>query len=113
MHEFSIALSIIDIAEKEVQKYHARKVETIELDIGKLSGVEPMALEFAWQHAIENTVVEEADSKFNYIKGRAVCEQCGEEFEIDNIYEECPYCHSYRKKFLRGKELIVKSLTII
>jgi hydrogenase nickel incorporation protein HypA/HybF len=113
VHEFSIALSIVDIAEKEVKKHSASKVETIELEIGKLSGIEPMALEFAWEHAVINTVLEKAKRKINYTEGRAVCEQCGNEFDISYIYEECPHCHSYHKKFLSGKELIVKSLTII
>jgi hydrogenase nickel incorporation protein HypA/HybF len=113
VHEYSIALSIVDIAEKEVKKYHATQVETIELDIGRLSGIEPMALEFAWDLAVSNTVLEKAQRKINYITGKAVCADCRQEFEIENIYDECPHCHSYQKEFLSGKELIVKSLTII
>ena len=109
MHEFSIALSIVDIAEKEVKKHNALGVEAIELDIGKLSGIEPMALEFAWEHAVVDTVLEKAARKINYIKGRAVCEACGREFEVNYIYDECPACHAYEKDFLSGKELIVKS----
>ncbi|MBR9999203.1 MAG: hydrogenase maturation nickel metallochaperone HypA [Cyclobacteriaceae bacterium] len=113
MHEFSIALSIVEIAEKEVKKHNAERVESIEMEIGKLSGIEPMALEFAWDHAVVDTVLENAERKINYIKGRAICEECGKEFEIDFIYDECPDCHSYQKEFLSGKELIVKSLTLI
>lgn len=106
-------MSIVDIAENEVKKHNASKVEFIELDIGKLSGVEPMALEFAWDLAVPNTVLENAQRKINYIKGNAICDQCGKEFEMNNIYDECPNCHSYQKEFLSGKELIVKSLTLI
>ena len=113
MHEFSIALSIVDIAEKEVRKHNAGRVEAIELDIGKLSGIEPMALEFAWEHAVVDTVLEKAERKINYIRGKAICESCGREFEVNHIYDECPACHSYEKEFLSGKELIVKSLTLI
>jgi hydrogenase nickel incorporation protein HypA/HybF len=113
MHEYSITLSIVDIAEKEVKKHHASRVETIELDIGKLSGIEPLALEFAWDLAVSETVLEKADRKINYIKGRAVCTECKQEFDLENIYDECPHCHSYLKEFLRGKELLVKSLTLI
>jgi len=113
VHEFSIALSIVDIAEKEVKNHNASKVESIELEIGKLSGIEPMALEFAWDHAVVDTVLEQAERKINYIEGSAVCDQCGKKFSIKYIFEECPYCHSFQKHFLSGKELIVKSLTII
>ena len=113
MHEFSIALSIVDIAEKEVKKHNAVGVEMIELDIGKLSGIEPMALDFAWESAVTETVLEKAERKINYIRGKAICEVCGQEFEIDHIYDECPVCHAYAKEFTSGKELIVKSLTLI
>lgn len=113
MHEYSITLSILDIAEREVKKHHAERVEIIELDIGRLSGIEPMALEFAWDLAVPDTVLEKAERKINYIKGKAVCAECRQEFELENIYDECPNCHSYLKEFIGGKELLVKSLTLI
>jgi hydrogenase nickel incorporation protein HypA/HybF len=113
MHELSIALSIIDIAEQEVIKHEAKEVVEIELEIGKLSGIEPYALDFAWDQAIINTVLEKAQRKTRYIEARAVCQDCGHEFEIDNVYDECPSCQSYMKELKSGRELRVKSLTVI
>ena len=113
MHELSIALSIIDIAEQEVIKNSAKEVVEIELEIGKLSGIEPYALDFAWEHAIINTVLEKARRNTKYIKAIAVCNDCGHEFEIENIYDECPACKSYMKELKSGRELRVKSLTVI
>jgi hydrogenase nickel incorporation protein HypA/HybF len=113
MHELSIALSIIDIAEQEVKKNAAREVVEIELEVGRLSGVEPYALDFAWDQAILNTVLEKAERKTNYIEARAKCQECGLEFEIENVYDECPSCKSYLKELISGRELRVKSLTVI
>ena len=113
MHELSIALSIIDIAEKEVKKNAASEVIEIELEIGKLSGIEPYALDFAWDQAIVNTVLEKAERKTQYVEARAVCQDCSHEFDIENIYDECPACKSYMKELKSGKELRVKSLTVI
>jgi len=113
MHELSIALSIIDIAEQEVKKNDAKEVVEIELEIGKMSGIEPYALDFAWDQAIINTVLEKADRKTQYIEGRAKCQDCGNEFNIENIFDECPSCKSYIKELKSGKELRVKSLTVI
>ena len=113
MHEFSIAMNIVDIAEKEVRKHQAERVEAIELDIGRLSGIEPAALDFAWDQAVIRTVLEKAERKINYVKGKALCRTCGREFEIEYVFDECPHCHSYEKDFLSGRELIVKSLTLI
>jgi Zn finger protein HypA/HybF involved in hydrogenase expression len=38
MHELSIALGIVQLAEDEVNKANARQVDTIELEIGAFSG---------------------------------------------------------------------------
>lgn len=113
MHELSIAMSIVDIAEQEVKKNNAAEVVEIELEIGKLSGIEPYALDFAWDQAILKTVLEHAKRKTRYIEARAQCQDCGNEFEIDNYYDECPSCQSYMKELISGKELRVKSLTVI
>jgi len=113
MHELSIALSIVDIAEKEVKKNNASEVIEIELEIGKLSGVEPYALDFAWDQAILKTVLEKAKRKTLYIEAKAECQDCGHQFEIDNLYDECPVCKSYMKELISGRELRVKSLTVI
>ena len=104
---------IIDIAEQEVKKHKANSVEKIELDIGELSGIEKNAFEFAWEHGINNSVLAGAKKEVNYIKGRAQCLECGAEFDIENLFDECPECNSYFKDLRRGKELHVKSLTLI
>ena len=113
MHELSIALSIVDIAEQEVARHQAKSVEAIVLEIGELSGIEPPALDFAWECAIENTVLAKAQRITHYIKGKAVCMDCGTEFDLKEIYASCPACNSYVKNYVAGRELKVKSLTLI
>jgi len=46
MHELSIALGIVDIAEKETKKAKKHKVDLIELEIGTLAGIEFDSLGF-------------------------------------------------------------------
>ena len=74
---------------------------------------DPYALDFAWDQAIINTVLEKAERKTKYIDARAICQDCGNEFDIDNLYDECPTCSSYMKELKCGRELRVKSLTVI
>ncbi|NPA68371.1 MAG: hydrogenase maturation nickel metallochaperone HypA [Chlorobi bacterium] len=112
MHELSIALGIVEIAEKEVLKAGASKVELIELEIGKLSGVEIEALNFAWPQATEGSVLETAEKKIYVIKGVAECLDCNIKFDIENIYDSCPKCNGYLKNIIQGKELRVKALTV-
>ena len=40
MHELSVAMGIVKIAETETEKAGAREVEAIELEIGTLAGIE-------------------------------------------------------------------------
>ena len=60
MHELSIALGIVKIAEDESAKANANSVKVIELEIGSMSGIEMDSLDFAWPVAVKDTVLENA-----------------------------------------------------
>jgi hydrogenase nickel incorporation protein HypA/HybF len=113
MHELSIAVGIVDLAEKEAAKAGGTKIESIELVVGKLSGVEIDALNFVWASAVSGTILEEAKMLVTQPKGRARCMECGKEYELETIYENCDKCNSYLKEIFQGKELQVKSITIV
>ena len=56
MHELSIAMGIVKIAENELSKSGGGEIELIELEIGTLAGIEFEALEFVWPAAVKDTV---------------------------------------------------------
>lgn len=113
MHEMSIALGIVRIAEEEVSKAKATKVEIIELIIGNLSGVEMDALDFAWPVAVKDTVLEGAERKVDFIKGKGKCSECEAIFPLEHLHDPCPNCNSYFKDILQGKELKVVALEVV
>lgn len=112
MHELSIVLNIIDIAESEAAKAGADAVKRIELDIGKLSTVEPMAFDFAWKQAVRNTMLEHAERVTNYVAGLGRCTECGTEFSMKELFDPCPACGSFLSEVIRGRELQVRSISI-
>ena len=112
MHELSIVMSIVDIAQEQAQKAKASAIDEIELDIGTLSGIEMEALEFAWKEGVRETLLEHAVKKINHIQGKAICMDCKAEFEINNYYDACPVCGEHLINIIQGKELRVKSLVI-
>ena len=65
MHEFSIATSIIEIAEAQAQKADAIAIKELILDIGTMSGVEFYALDTAMEMAVKNTKLENSKIKIN------------------------------------------------
>jgi hydrogenase nickel incorporation protein HypA/HybF len=112
MHELSVALGIVKIAETEAKKAKAKSVVVIELDIGTLAGIEFQSLDFVWPVAVKGTILENSTKKVNKIRGKAECTDCKTIFEIDNYYDSCPKCQSFLKNILQGKELRVKTLEI-
>jgi len=113
MHELSIALGIVKIAEDETKKANAKKVIKIELEIGILAGVEIDSLNFIWSSAVQDTVLEKAEKEILIIEGEGKCIDCDTKFSMKNVYDCCPNCGSNFKGILQGKELKVKTLEVI
>lgn len=113
MHELSVALGIVKIAEDETKKAKASAVELIELEIGELAGIELDSLNFVWPSAVQDTVLENAIKKIIIIKGKAKCIDCDAIFGITHFYDACPKCNSNFKGILAGKELRVKALEVV
>ena len=70
------------------------------------------ALDFVWDSAVKNTVLETAVKRINIVNGEAMCSDCDLVFKLDNIFDSCPRCKSYLKHITKGKELLVKSLEV-
>ncbi len=113
MHELSIAMGIINIAEKEIEKAQKKSVSSIDLEIGSMSGVELSSLEYVWKSAVQNTVLEKAKLNINFKQAKAKCLECLTIFEMSKLYDSCPKCNSHFKDILQGKELIISSLELI
>ncbi len=113
MHELSIAMGIVEIAENETKKANAKSVSLIELEIGTLSGIEISSLEFVWPMAVKDSVLEKAERKIEIITAKAVCVDCDQEFELEQHYDVCPNCGSYFKSILKGREMRVKALEVV
>jgi hydrogenase nickel incorporation protein HypA/HybF len=112
MHEFSIAVNIVDIAIEHAEKANARRVNEVELEIGELSGVIYEAMETAMDFAIKGTLLDGAEVKIIHIAGRGLCSGCGKEFEIENLFDPCPWCGAFNPEVLAGKELRIKSINV-
>ena len=112
MHELSIVMGILKIAEKEAEKAGAKRVDLIELEIGSLAGIELEALDFVWQGAVKDTVLEHAIRKIDLVEGKGQCMECDHIFSLKHVYDPCPNCQNYLKGIIQGKELRVKALEV-
>ena len=112
MHELSIALGIVKIAEDETKKANAKKVDLIELEIGTLAGIEFDSLDFVWPSAVKDTVLENAEKSTIIIEAKGKCLDCDTIFDLKNVFDPCPKCNSFLKGIIQGKELRVKSIEV-
>ena len=112
MHELAIAQSILNIVEETVRKNNATEVTELELEIGIFAGIEYESLEFALKVVSNNSILTNASIVVIKPKGKANCFECGLTFELDNLFDPCPACNSYKYNITEGKKLRVKSLVV-
>ena len=112
MHEFSIAMSIIEIAETEARSANSEKILSLELTVGTMAGIEFYALDTALEMAVKNTLLENSEIVVNKVQAIAKCTDCSNEFEINAITDECPVCNCLFSDVISGKEFKIKSLVI-
>ncbi len=104
MHELTLASSVLEIAEKKPCEVGADKIIAIELEIGQLTCVEPLAIEFAMEAILPDSAARGASVDYHFTAGRARCEDCSEEFELDFAYDPCPACTGFHREILAGED---------
>ena len=112
MHELSIVKGIIDLAEARAKENNAKSIESIQIVIGELAGIDRLAFDFAWKTATPSTMLRQSELIIEVIPGEGRCLECGSVFHLGALFEPCPVCSEYLVNVTRGKELKVKSLVI-
>lgn len=113
MHEIGIMQQTLDIAIAQAKEKNSQQISSIEMNIGKLSGVFPQALEFAFALITKDTIAENATLKINPIPVSCYCNHCQTKFHPQEWLFECPQCHQFSNKILQGKEIELISVEII
>jgi hydrogenase nickel incorporation protein HypA/HybF len=105
MHEYSIAASLLRMAEQEAAKHGARKVVGLQLAIGELSGVEVELLETAWSLVRERSACEGVDLVIERVEARWACSRCDERIPRGGLLG-CPECGA-AAELRSGDELVL------
>jgi hydrogenase nickel incorporation protein HypA/HybF len=112
MHEMSIVSGILDIAENEARSAGARVINSVEIEVGHLAGVEIPSLEFCFEVARRGTLAEQADLVIHEIPGLGHCPDCDQDVAVDYFVAVCPACGLGLVEILQGKELRVRSINV-
>ncbi|MFW5886254.1 MAG: hydrogenase maturation nickel metallochaperone HypA [Bacteroidota bacterium] len=112
MHEFSLAVNIIEIAEENAKKAQAKYIHSIDLEVGEMSGVVMEALKMAMTSAVKGTMLENTEINYIIVSANAKCSVCRAIFPVHDVFTPCPNCGYMGNILVKGKELKVKSMNI-
>jgi hydrogenase nickel incorporation protein HypA/HybF len=77
MHEISIAISIVEIAEANARKQGARSIQLVKLRLGEFTTIVKEALEFAFEIARQDTMASRATLDIEIVPMMVRCSLCG------------------------------------
>jgi len=110
MHELSIVASLFEILEEKAKEQKAKKVTSVKVKVGALSGVVPEFLKTAFDVYKKDTIADEAELKIEEVPLKVKCQQCGTEIIKDDFVFLCEKCASRELKTLAGTELLLEKI---
>jgi hydrogenase nickel incorporation protein HypA/HybF len=105
----SITQGIIDLC---LQHSGGRRVNSLEVEIGELSTVVPEAIEFCFEACSRETLLEGAQLTIKQIAGRGLCQECGSETVLKELFGACVHCGSNRVVIIAGEEMRVREIEV-
>jgi hydrogenase nickel incorporation protein HypA/HybF len=113
MHELSIAISLVEMAEEEARRRGGVHVTAVHLKLGLLSGVVKEALRFSYRVSCEGTMLEGSELMIEEAPAVVYCENCEAERSLSSIQAFfCPVCNKPAPKVIRGQELELVAMEI-
>jgi len=113
MHELSIALSIVEVAQEECAQRGGVRLRAVHLRVGALAGILADALRFSYLAACAETPLEGSQLLIEEVPLVVACTACGAQQQLAQLYPlRCPACSSDQVDVMQGKELEVFALEI-
>lgn len=113
MHELSIAMSIVEMAEEESQRRGGLHVTAVHLRVGLLAGVVKDALVSSYEMACENTPLAGSRLLVEDVPGIVYCPACDARRPVRSPeWFSCSECGAVASEIVQGKELELVSLEV-
>jgi len=113
MHELGVVFYVIKDVKKVAEENDIKKVNSVTLEIGEVSGVIHDMLKDCYDWAKKKEpLLEESELKIETIEAISYCEDCGKDYSTVKHAKICPYCGS-EKTFLKvGNEFSIKEIEV-
>lgn len=113
MHESAIVDALLGEMGREVARSGVKgRVVGVTVVVGRLSGVDPEALKFAFEVLSKGTPTEGAELVVKEVKAVIHCGSCCAEEETDDLFAACPKCGSLEVSIDGPKDLLLESIEI-
>lgn len=112
MHEASLVRTLLNKVAALLAEHGGGSVEQIQVELGPLSGVEPLLIQSAFEQLAPGHAMTEARLIINEIPLEAKCRRCGTLFEIECFKFRCTTCESFDVHVVRGDEFRLLNVTI-
>ena len=107
MHELAVCQALIDQVEGIARERQARRITSIIVRNGPLSGVVTELLQQAFTLARAGTVAAEASLLVETLPVRVRCSVCSRDSEVSANRLVCDCCGDWRTELLSGDELLL------
>ena len=111
MHELGIVYHIIRDVENVARANGVRRVSSVTLLLGEVSGVVSDLLLDAWRWAADKKpVTQGAELVVEPVEAVTHCEACGRDYATVEHGKTCPHCGSGETYLLQGQEVMIKQI---
>lgn len=112
MHELSIVASLFEIMEEKAQEKGSKKIISVKVQAGKLSGVVPEFLITAFDMYKKDTIAHDAELEIEKVPLTIQCKTCGKTMTLDDFVFICVQCGSQDLKTITGTELFLEKMEL-
>lgn len=110
MHEVGIIEQTVNIAIDRAANEGVDRIHKLKMRVGKMSGVVPEALEFAFDVVTKDTIAEGANLEIETVPVTCHCPDCNNIFQPSDWFYQCPKCGTFSYQILSGKEIELISI---
>lgn len=111
MHEKSLVHVLLKQVDAIRRQHQAERVTAVRVEVGPLSGVEPLLLASAFEELVPESTSSGANLVIDEVALLGQCKSCGCEFEVLDFVFRCPTCGG-NVRVTRGDEFQLVSVAV-
>ena len=108
MHELALMGRVVAAMEARVRP---ARVARVRIQIGRLAGVLPEAVQFCFAICTRGTALDGAALEIDEVHGRGHCRRCGADVAMETFVDPCP-CGSLEIDVVGGRELRIETVEV-